>query len=125
LTAVNTSNIPIFVVPVVPIRMIESWLLVDEQAIRSAANNRNGRIPLTLPANNRIEQLPDPKAVLFDLLKTACDLPSQRLRRFNEHYARSRISNFMQTFESLRFQQGFQAFEASFINAIQLIEQRQ
>lgn len=114
--------IPVEVVPLVPIRMLESWLLVDEPAIRCAANNRNGQVPINLPAPDRIERLPDPKARLFDILKTASDLPPQRQRRFNVQQARSRVSSFMQTFEPLRQQQGFVRFEETFINAIRKLQ---
>lgn len=109
---------PVPIVPLVPVRMLESWLLVDEPAIRCAANNRNGTTPLQLPTPDRIERLPDPKAKLFDLLKIACDLPPQRLRRFNVEQSRSRVTGFMQSFEPLRQQQGFQRFEQSFIDAV-------
>lgn len=37
------------VVCVIPVRMQEAWLLFDEPAIRYAAGNRNGRMPLDLP----------------------------------------------------------------------------
>ena len=36
-------------VPIVPVRMTEAWLLVDGQAIRSAAGNPRGRIDLSMP----------------------------------------------------------------------------
>lgn len=51
----------------VPVRMTESWLLLDERAIRSAAGNPEGRIPLKLPKANAIEELADPKSKLFEL----------------------------------------------------------
>jgi hypothetical protein len=35
---------------VVPVRMQEAWLLFDEKAIRKAAGNENGAIPLAIPA---------------------------------------------------------------------------
>ena len=35
---------------VVPVRMTEAWLLLDEMAIRRAAGNPNGRMKLDLPA---------------------------------------------------------------------------
>src|SRR5579872_4460722 len=34
---------------VIPVRMQEAWLLIDEQAIRRAAGNPNGKQPLILP----------------------------------------------------------------------------
>lgn len=69
-------------VPVVPIRMTEAWLLIDEQAIRTASNNPNGIKTLDIPRINRLEHLPDHKNVLFEKIKMASELPSGRLRKF-------------------------------------------
>ena len=62
------------VVHVIPVRMQEAWLLFDEQAIRWAAGNKNGKMPLKLPSLKSIENLPDPKEVLNDLLREASGL---------------------------------------------------
>jgi hypothetical protein len=37
-------------VPVVPVRMQEAWLLIDEAALRRAAGNPNGPMPLAMPS---------------------------------------------------------------------------
>jgi hypothetical protein len=55
-------------IPVVPVRMTEAWLLADETAIRSAAGNPNGTENLNLPDVRRLEDLPDPKRSLHDVL---------------------------------------------------------
>lgn len=110
--------VPVDVVAMVPVRMLESWLLIDELAIRRAASNGNGNVAITLPNPNRIEQLPDPKARLFALLNDASDLPPQRRRRFNVYQARSRVTSFMDSFAPLRQQQGFISFEQDFNAAI-------
>jgi len=69
------------VVCVVPVRMTEAWLLLDERAIRRAAGNPNGREPLALPRPAEIETLPDPKDTLAALLRDACGLGARRRRR--------------------------------------------
>lgn len=51
---------------VIPVRMQEAWLLCDEEAIRYAAGNRNGRQSLELPILNQLETVADPKLVLAD-----------------------------------------------------------
>ena len=94
---------------VVPVRMTEAWLLVDEDAIRSASGNPNGRNDIKLPAMNRIEQLPDPKTVLRALLEEASNMP--RRRRIDFNGARQRVSELMQ-YEKLRQLPSFQLFEA-------------
>jgi hypothetical protein len=96
---------------VIPVRMTESWLLVDETAIRQAAGNPKGRIDLCLPQINRIESLPDPKAVLFDALRAASELPPQRLRRFNPEQIRHRVSELMNSLSGLRRLPSFQHLE--------------
>lgn len=123
--AQNAANLPISVVPAVPVRMIESWLLTDEGAIRCAADNRNGKSNLNLPSLNKIEHLKDPKEVLFLALKTACGLPAQRLKKFNENRARSRISSFIENFELLRTLASFQQFENCLIEAVTSLQKQQ
>lgn len=67
------------VVPLVPVRMTEAWLLGNENAIRIAAENKNGRVKLALPAKKKIEGIPDPKLHLQSLLKSASELSQSRL----------------------------------------------
>src|SRR5262245_43722352 len=68
------------VLPVIPVRMIEAWLLTDERAIREVARNPNGRIPLGLPRARDLERVVDPKAVLRNALLAASELGARRRR---------------------------------------------
>ena len=119
--ATAIANIATRVVPAIPIRMVESWLLIDSSAIRSAANNKNGTQPLLLPTHPRIENSADPKSILFAALNTASGLPPQRLRRFDVHKARSRITGYIDSFAPLRHQAGFIRFERDLVAAVQTI----
>ena len=67
---------------VVPVRMQEAWLLIDESALRTAAGSPQGRQPLDLPDVKKLEELPDPKQILHDLLCQASGLRGRRRRRF-------------------------------------------
>ena len=67
---------------VIPVRMQEAWLLIDEFALRKAAGNPQGRQPLSVPDPKRLEDLPNPKQVLHKLLNQASGLHGRRLRRF-------------------------------------------
>lgn len=67
-------------VAVVPIRMTEAWLLIDERAIRVAAGNPNGRVPLGLPDLSSLERVANPKDILRDLLVSASELTGPRRR---------------------------------------------
>ena len=69
-------------VPVIPVRMTEAWLLADETAIRCAAGNPNGTEALNLPELRRLEEVPDPKEVLYDALVAASGLNARRRNKF-------------------------------------------
>ena len=71
---------------VVPVRMMEAWLLTDVMAIRTASGNPLGKAPLRLPPIRRLEGLPDPKADLHELLRQASGLNNRRRQRL-EVYA--------------------------------------
>lgn len=114
--AATETLVPI--VPAVPIKMLESWLLFDSVAIRSAANNKNGAQAINLPPANRVENLPDPKVTLFSALQIASGLSPQRLKRFDVHKARARITGYIDTFAPLRVQVGFFNFEKKLIEKI-------
>ena len=81
--ALEDIRITLPAVCVVPVRMQEAWLLIDEAALRHAAGNPNGREPLSLPDVQRLEHLPNPKGLLHDLLRQASGLHGRRLRRLN------------------------------------------
>jgi hypothetical protein len=98
-------------IAIVPVRMTESWLLVDEQAIRTAAGNPSGKVALDLPSLARIESLPDPKQVLFDALRTASERPPNRLRKFNPEEKRHRVTDLMNSLDRLRRLPSFQHLE--------------
>ncbi len=106
--AVNASGTLTPVVPVVPIRMSEAWLLFDERAVRQAAGNPNGCMPLSLPVRNP-ERIPNPKALLRNTLKTASGLSGRRLRQFRTASAVYRVAECIDDFSQL---QGLAAFNA-------------
>jgi hypothetical protein len=89
-------------VRVIPIRKCEAWLLVDEQAIRRAASNPNGSMPLSLPKTHEIEGMADPKDVLFKALVTASGLSGRRLKKFDRNQARSVVAKHMTQHAVLR-----------------------
>lgn len=98
-------------IPIVPVRMLEAWLLFDEAAIRRAAGNPNGNSPISLPRINRIEAEPDPKHLLCELLSQASGLAGRRLKRFRplskRHLVAEEITDFspleaLESFSQLR-----------------------
>ncbi len=108
-------------IPVVPIRMTEAWLLVDEQAIREAVGNPNGKAKLNLPGVKKLEKLPDPKNVLFESLKLASDLPPGRLHKFRPETCRHRVAELINDFSQLRNLSAFVQFEKSLKESVQAL----
>jgi hypothetical protein len=85
-TAVTQIDIAITVPPivcVVPVRMTEAWLLFDISSLRKAASNPNGSIELQLPDIRKLENEPDPKQILYTILRQASELSPRRLRIVN------------------------------------------
>lgn len=68
------------VVPIVPVRMTEAWLLLDEAEIRRVAGRPSGTTSLEVPRPKRVESVADPKALLREVLLRAGE-PSGRRRR--------------------------------------------
>lgn len=96
---------------VVPVQMTEAWLLFDEPAIRLAAGNPNGKNPLKVPDLSIIEQISDPKEILFRLLREASGLRGRRLKRFNMAESRIRVTELVSDFSPLRKLNAFQRLE--------------
>jgi len=112
-----TSN----VAPVIPVRMQEAWLLLEKDAIRGAAGNPNGRLPLELPRLDKLESLEDPKATLHDLLKNACELTGRRLRKFNLSVSAARVAELISDWAPLRKLSVFRQLETTIDQLLPLV----
>jgi hypothetical protein len=108
-------------IPVVPIRMQETWLLFDLPAIRLAAGRPNGTGPLMLPALKTIEGLPDAKGVLNRLIRAASEARGRRLRRMDTNKAIYRLSELIRDFAPLRALVAFSDFETNLSKALKRI----
>lgn len=108
--AVAALHVPVPVVSVVPIRMTEAWFLFDEQAVRRAAGNPNGRTPLQIPAQGP-ETISDPKRVLHDALRSASGLAGRRLKNFSTSGAVHRVAQYLDDFSPLRALTAFKKLE--------------
>ncbi len=114
-------------VPVVPVRMTEAWLLIDETAIRKAADNPNGTTPVDLPPLKKLEALPDPKRVLEDGLFTASELSGRHRKRFKRRLsaAMMRVAALIDDYSPLRELVAFRTFEDEMNRALdQLLSTR-
>lgn len=111
LKAIQASEVKESHVPVVPIRMQEAWLLIDEVALRRAAGNPNGREKIQLPPINKLESLSDPKKMLYNLLRQASGLSGRRLKQFNVGQSVYRLAELMTNFSALRSLSAFEQLE--------------
>lgn len=98
-------------VAVVPERMTEAWLLIDEAALRGAAGNARGSAPLSMPTVQQLEGLPDPKKTLHDLLRAASGLTGRRQKRFRMDQAVHLLAQGIQDYSPLRDLSAFRALE--------------
>lgn len=101
---------------VVPVRMQEAWLLFNAAAIRRAAGNPSGREALSLPVLRRVENLPDPKTDLYNLIRTASGLTGHRLKRLKVgtlSLRASQVSSYIEDFAPLRDLPAFRHLETS------------
>ena len=98
---------------VVPVRMTEAWLLIDEAAIRKAADNPHGTVDLALPKLNALERIADPKAVLRDALVLASEKSGRHRDRFSQRLASrvQRVAELIGDFSPLRSLRAFRAVE--------------
>jgi len=106
------------VVRIVPIRMTETWLLFDENAIRCAAGNPNGGVSLTLPKIRDLESVPDPKRCLNELLLTATELGTHRRSRFDVSAAVQRVADYIGDFSPLRQLSAFCTLEQELVQTL-------
>lgn len=108
----QTRSLRIPAICVIPVRMQEAWLLFDEQAIRAAASNQNGQDPLHLPPLHQLENVPDPKKMLYGWLRVASGRRGRRLDQFSVTHAAQRVADFIDDFTPLRALPAFLALEA-------------
>lgn len=102
------------VVPVVPVRMSEAWLLFDGPAIAHAAGSPSSQVPV--PNLVQIENMPDPKNRLDDLLFQAAGAPTgRRGRNFRRSIARRRVSvaEYIEDYSPLESLSAFRRFQGA------------
>ena len=81
-SAVGQSEVDIPWAGVIPVQTTESWLLLDESAIRRAAGKPSGSVPLSLPTQTQVEGESDPKGCLERALLAASETSGRRREKF-------------------------------------------
>lgn len=97
---------------IIPVRMMEAWLLINEDAIKKAAGNRSYNQPINLPAPKVLDKEKNPKEILHTLLRNASGLKGRRLSTFNPHSAVHLVAEFIDDYSPLRQTKAFNAFES-------------
>jgi hypothetical protein len=99
---------------VIPIKMMEAWLLTDEMAIRYASGNPNGTAKLDMPDIKKIEQLTDPKYTLKKLICDASELKGRRLKKLEMKLSAAihLVAEYTEDFSPLSSLRAFQNFES-------------
>lgn len=110
-------------VPVIPVRMTEAWLLIDENAIRRSADNPSGTNPLPLPAIGTLEATQDPKRALHECLLVACDLGRRQRDQFQRRIGErvQRVAFLINDFGPLERLPAFRTFRDATHSAVERI----
>ena len=98
---VRRNGAPVPHACVVPVHMMEAWLVSDEAAIRRAAGHPAGRQPLRLPTIKELERLADPKTRLEQALHEASGLRGRGWKKFDVPSAVLLIAQFTPDFSRL------------------------
>lgn len=106
------------VVCIIPVKMMETWLLTNETAIKAAAGNRNYKEVLNIPSVSKLENIQDPKDLLHSLLREASGNTGRRLKQFNVHQAVHLVAENTDDFSPLRKLEAFKKFEENLKNCI-------
>ncbi|MFJ4587001.1 hypothetical protein ACIP1Z_06765 [Pseudomonas moraviensis] len=79
------------IVPVIPVTMLETWLLADVEAIKLVAGNSSYRGGLgCIPAIRRLESVRDTKQLLLEALCEASETQGVRLAKFKKRFSEMR-----------------------------------
>jgi len=112
LAEVHQSGRELPFICVVPVRMQEAWFLFNEHAIRKAAGNPRSTVRLVLPRLSSMERSPDPKKILYSILKTASELRGRRLKKFKPAKCVILVAENIADYSPLRRLSAFNRLEA-------------
>lgn len=105
------ANGNLIFVCLVPVTMMEAWLLIDTNALKKAAGNRNYSKHIELPNIKNLEKTKDPKEIIHKLLKEISGLKGRNLDKFNVHQAVHLVAENIDDFSPLRNLGAFKIFE--------------
>lgn len=88
--AASASGMTSIVVPVIPVRELEAWLLLDEAQVRGVVARPRGRADLGLPRLASIESTASPKEVLKAALLAASETTGRRRNQERKDFEKRR-----------------------------------
>lgn len=111
--ALGRCGLGVPVVCVIPVKMTEAWLLIEERAVRTSAGNPKGRSDIQFPRLSALEGLADPKERLNSCLMLASETTGRKRQRFSSSLgaSRHRVSQLIENLDALRRVQAFVDFE--------------
>ena len=87
----QTAHLPGYVIiPVIPVKILESWLILDEQAIKSVIGHPGSKVKLNLPNPKHVESRSNAKELLFEAMDKACMLSGKKLKKFQKSHNKFR-----------------------------------
>jgi len=98
----KTSIKKIETIKIIPIRMSEAWLLIDEKALRKAAGKPSGKVKIHLPPTKKLETLANPKEILKTALEDATEFTGRKNAQFDFNEARQLAGLYIEDFSALR-----------------------
>ncbi len=105
-------------IPIIPIRITETWFLINEQAIKLASGNPNSKIKINLPKISELEKFKTPKETLFNLIREANDSKKRNMKNLDLNNCRQRVAENIESFALLRELSSFQKFEHLLQNTV-------
>ncbi|WP_082731511.1 DUF4276 family protein [Pseudomonas sp. HUK17] len=79
------------IIPVIPVTMLETWLLADIETIKTIAGNKKFRAPIpNLPPPNRLESVRNTKDLLLEILCIISETQGARLQKFKKRFPEMR-----------------------------------
>jgi hypothetical protein len=107
---------------VVPVKMMETWLLFDKEAIKKAAGNRNFKGNINLPLLRNLEKEKQPKKLLHTLLEETSGLKGRNLKKFKTETDKAvhLVAENIDDFSPLRELEAFKVFEVELKNKINI-----
>lgn len=79
------------IIPVIPVTMLETWLLADQDALKRVAGNASLRGELScIPAIRSLEKVSDAKKMLLEALCEASKAQGSKLSKFKKRFSEMR-----------------------------------